>query len=193
MKIAVFSLALCLAAFSQLGLAQDGGSLNGFRNHAFPVLVRVNDRGKVTDVQPSVTLSPRTDRLLRANLGEMIAKPAMVKGRPVSSIFVIQLALHTEKQSDGKYRAHFSYVSSIPVPPGSWYWVHINGHRLALVEDDGHGHRHYLPAWRPWGRHYVPWTPQDTTVFPSSFQSRPAFPGGMPVRSRRMPSAPRGR
>lgn len=193
MKFTVFSMALCLAAFSQLALAQDGGSLNGFRNHAFPVLVRVNDQGRVTDVQPSVTLSPRTDRLLRANLSEMISKPAMNKGRPVSSIFVIQLALHTEKQSDGRYRAHFSYVSSLPVPAGSWYWSRINGHRLALVEDTVHGHRRYLPGLRSWGSPYVPWSPQDNTAFPASFQSGPAFRGAMPVRGTGIPGARRGR
>jgi len=145
--------ALLALVASGPGIARDSMSANAFRNHALPVLVRVDSAGKVTSVLPSVQLSPRADRLLRANLDQMITQPAKYKGRAVNSQFVIQLALVTQPKDDNTYLAHFEYVSVMPVPSGSWYWVHINGHRLALAEDDG-GHHRFLhidrdgPRWR---------------------------------------------
>lgn len=153
MNLRLMTCALLMVAVAAPGHAQDSMSANGFRNHALPVLVRVDSVGKVTLVLPSVQLSPRTDRLLRANLDQMITQPAKYRGRAVSSQFVIQLALVTEHKGDDTYSAHFEYVTAMPVPAGSWYWVHINGHRLALAEDDG-SHRRFLhidqdgPFWR---------------------------------------------
>jgi hypothetical protein len=98
-----------------------------------PVLVHVDARGKVTEVSPSAELSPKVSRLLRQNLDELITKPATEHGRPVSSQFVINLAMQASPREDGDYLARFVYVSSSPVPNGSWYWVHIDGHRLALA------------------------------------------------------------
>lgn len=146
MKQLIASAALVWFALAGSVRAQADGALNGFRNHALPVLVKVDSKGHVTDLQPAVTLTPRTRSLLRSNLQQMIVKPAMHEGRPVSSVFIMQLALKTRKVSDGTYAAHFQYVSSTPVPFGNWYWVHINGHRLALAEDSGRmGHRAYDP------------------------------------------------
>lgn len=193
MKTAIIGLTLLLAAFSQAASARDDGALNGFRNHALPVLVRVNDQGKVTDVQPSVTLTPRTDRLLRASLDEMISKPAMVKDRPVSSIFVIQLALNVDKQADGKYRAHFSYVSSLPVPAGQWYWVHINGHRLALAEDNGRDGSRYLRSTHGINSAFGPWSSRRVFVSPASNSMSRASRVFMPAPSRSMIRRSRGR
>lgn len=109
------------------------GSLNEFRPGFMPVLVHVDARGKVTDVSPSTELSPRVNRLLRQNLDEMISKPATEHGRPISSQFVINLSMQASPRPEGDYLARFVYVSSSPVPDGSWYWVHIDGHRLALA------------------------------------------------------------
>ncbi|MFC5435499.1 hypothetical protein ACFPME_02965 [Rhodanobacter umsongensis] len=109
------------------------GSLNEFRPGFMPVLVHVDSRGKVTDVSPSAELSPKVTRLLRQSLDEMISKPATHHGRPISSQVVINLALQASPRQEGDYLARFVYVSSSPVPNGSWYWVHIDGHRLALA------------------------------------------------------------
>jgi hypothetical protein len=109
------------------------GSLNEFRARVLPVLVHVDAKGGITDVSPSTELTPRMNRLLRQNLDEMIAKPATEHGRPISSQVIINLALETTPRSEGDYFARFTYVSSSPVPNGSWYWVHIDGHRLALA------------------------------------------------------------
>lgn len=115
------------------GAVADSGSLNAFTPEVLPVLVRVDSRGKVTDVSPAYELPPRFSRLLARNLGEMIAKPAYDHDRPVASQLVINLALQTTPREEGDYDAHFAYVSSQPVPIGSWYWVHEDGHRLALA------------------------------------------------------------
>ena len=149
MRFRFAGIALLLVAAACPGHAQDAMSLNGFHNHALPVLVRVDSAGKVTSVLPSVQLSPRTDRLLRSNLKQMITQPAKYKGKAVSSQFVIQLALVTEPRGDHTYSAHFEYVSAMPVPSGLWYWVHVNGHRLALAEDDGGRHR-FMRIDRDW-------------------------------------------
>jgi hypothetical protein len=109
------------------------GSLNDFKPRYMPVLVQVDSKGKVTNVSPSTELTPQFDRLLHRNLDELISQPAMDHGRPVSSQFVINLALQVKPRKDGDYLANFTYVSSSPVPNGSWYWVKINGHRLALA------------------------------------------------------------
>ncbi|HWX67030.1 MAG TPA: hypothetical protein VNZ27_11460 [Rhodanobacter sp.] len=113
------------------------GSLNEFRPGVMPVLVHVDAKGKVTDVSPSMELAPRMNRLLRQNLDELISKPATEHGRPVSSQVIINLALQITPRKEGDYLAQFAYVSSSPVPSGSWYWVHIDGHRLALANRSG--------------------------------------------------------
>lgn len=114
--------------------ANDSMSLNAFSHRVEPVLVQVNAQGKVTDASPAYPLSPKLGRLLRANLDEMIAKPATDKhGKPVASQFIMNVALQAEPLPSGDYSARFGYVSTAPVPAGSWYWVHIDGHRLALA------------------------------------------------------------
>ena len=122
------------------GVAVAGtGSLNGFKSHFLPVLVRVNAKAKVVDASPAEKLPPQIERLMRNNLDEMIIKPANDKhGRPMASQFIINLVLQTTPTADGNYDAQFTYLSTAPVPPGSWYWVHIDGHRLALASQDTH-------------------------------------------------------
>lgn len=122
-----------LIACSGAALASSG-SLNEFRPKVLPVLVQVNSHGKVTDMSPAMELSPPLRRLLRANLDEMISAPATDKhGRPISSQFIMNLALQASPLDNGNFDAHFAYLSTAPVPAGSWYWVHIDGHRLALA------------------------------------------------------------
>ncbi|MEI7037151.1 hypothetical protein [Fulvimonas yonginensis] len=119
-------------AASQATLADTSFSLNHFTPRVLPVLVQVDSHGNVTSVSPSEQLAPRYDRLLRQTLDQMITGPAKDHGRPVASQFVMNLGLQASPREDGTYDARFVYVSTSPVPPGSWYWVHIDGHRLAL-------------------------------------------------------------
>lgn len=125
------------------------GSLNEFPSKVLPVLVQVDSHGRLTEVSPSIALAPRFDRLLRQTLDEMITKPANDHGRPVASQFVINLALKTSPRADGAYDAQFAYVSTSPVPSGSWYWAHIDGHRLALVNRNARPQqrRHFERGW----------------------------------------------
>ena len=150
-----------LCAFLSSGLLMAGsgvamassGSLNEFPSRVLPVLVQVDSHGKVTDVSPSIALAPQFDRLLRQTLDEMINKPADDHGRPVASQFVINLALRTSPRADGAYDAQFAYVSTLPVPSGSWYWAHIDGHRLALVNRNARPEqRRPLDRIRDWNR-----------------------------------------
>jgi len=136
-------IALGMLVASATAAASDSMSLNRFKSHVLPVLVQVDSRGQITDVSSSTQLSPSFDRLLRSSLDQMINAPAMDHGRPVASQFVINLALDVKPQSDGKYEAKFAYVSASPVPLGSWYWSHEDGHRLALVNRNG------FQNWRP--------------------------------------------
>ena len=118
-------------------VADDSMSLNQFPHRVEPVLMRVNAQGKVTEASPAYALPLRLTRLLHTNLDEMIKKPAVDKhGKPVSSQFIMNVALRTEPRSTGDYEAYFTYVSTAPVPPGSWYWVHLDGDRLALASQD---------------------------------------------------------
>lgn len=111
----------------------DSGSLNHFKPRYLPVLVQVDSKGKVTDVSPSIQLTPQFDRLLHQNLDNLITGPAIDHGRPISSQFVINLALQVSPRKEGDYLAKFAYMSISPVPSGSWYWVHVDGHRLELA------------------------------------------------------------
>lgn len=114
--------------------ADDTMSLNRFTHKVEPVLVRVDAHGKVTEASPAYALSAKMTRLLNANLGEMIRRPATDKhGKPISSQFIMNVALLAKPTDADNYDAHFTYVSAKPVPPGSWYWVHLDGDRLALA------------------------------------------------------------
>ena len=129
---------LAFAVMAVLGstgaIADDTMSLNQFPHRIEPVLVQVNAQGRVTEASPAYQLTPKLRRLLRANLDGMIRKPAVDKhGKPVPSQFIMNMAVRTEPRTDGDYDAWFAYVSTRPVPPGSWYWVHLDGDRLALA------------------------------------------------------------
>jgi hypothetical protein len=152
-------------------------SLNQFTPKVLPVLVQVDSHGKVTQVSPSVELAPRYDRLLRQTLDQMITRPANDHGRPVASQFVINLGLQTSPRPDGNYDAKFVYVSTSPVPSGSWYWVHIDGHRLALRSRDAFAPRQRFHQRPP--RYYWPSSPAYNP--PVRNTSNPA-PSPMPPR-----------
>ena len=129
---------LAVAAMAVLGstgaIADDTMSLNQFPHRVEPVLVQVNAQGRVTSASPAYQLTPKLNRLLRANLDGMIRKPAVDKhGKPIPSQFIMNMAVRTEPRTDGNYDAWIAYVSTKPVPPGSWYWVHLDGDRLALA------------------------------------------------------------
>jgi hypothetical protein len=127
--------------------ANDSMSLNQFPHRVEPVLMQVDAHGKVTEASPAYELPPKMTRLLNANLGEMIRAPATDKhGKPIPSQFVMNVALQTDPNGAGDYDAHFTYVSTKPVPPGSWYWVHLDGDRLALASRDFFPHGGHIPV-----------------------------------------------
>lgn len=164
MKTFQRSLALgALTVFS--GMAAAGsGSLSEFIPKVLPVLVQVDSHGKVTGASPATQLPPKLRRLLRANLDEMVTAPAIdKKGRPMSGQFVMNLALHTSPRPDGDFDVKFAYVSTSPVPAGSWYWVHTDGRELALASQSSRNRGVYIPnhfdqpdSWRSQDRSSMP-------------------------------------
>lgn len=103
-----------------------------------PVVVQVNAQGKVTGILPSELLRPKAKSLLISQLDAWIAKPAMVKNRPVASTFIVEVAVRATPRKDGKYDVSYIYVQSLPMPfGGSVFWDHINGNlELMLVSAD---------------------------------------------------------
>jgi hypothetical protein len=164
MKTFQRSLALGALIFVSGMAAAGSGSLSAFIPKVLPVLVQVDAHGKVTGVSPATELSPKLRRLLRANLDEMITAPAIDdKGRPTSSQFVINLALQTSPRADGNFDVSFAYVSTAPVPSGSWYWVHTDGRELALASQSSRNRGEHIPnhydqldSWRGYERPSMP-------------------------------------
>ena len=146
MKIFPLSLALGALIILPGTVAAASASLSAFAPKVLPVLVQVDAQGKVTGASPAVELPPRLERLLRANLDEMISAPAIdKKGRPMSSQFIVNLTLRTSPRPDGDYEVNFAYLSTAPVPPGSWYWVHTDGRQLSLASQDSRNRREHIP------------------------------------------------
>jgi hypothetical protein len=145
-KLQGLTLSMLIAA-TPLAMAASA-SLNQFTPRVMPVLVQVNAQGRVTDMSPSMDLTPQLARLLRSNVDELISGPATVRGKPIASQVVLNMALQATPQEQGNYLAQFTYVSSSPVPNGSWYWVHIDGHRLALAERGSRRTIERVPAQR---------------------------------------------
>lgn len=185
------ALSFAVAAMAALGCAgvsaDDSMSLNQFPRKVEPVLVQVNAQGKVTEASPAYPLTPKLGRLLRANLDEMIRKPAVDKdGKPVSSQFVMNVALRATPRASGDYDVQFAYVSTNPVPNGSWYWVHMDGDRLALADRNAAGrHRErmrYRDAYWP----ELPRSGQPNPMPPvqNTMHAAPVTPSAPPTRSR---------
>jgi hypothetical protein len=127
---------LIVALLSSNSVVASGPTTLGFTNNhnIEPVLVKVDAQGRITDVMPAYKLSPELMRLLRANLDEMIHTPATNKdGKPVSTQFVINVALQVDPRSTGDYNAHFVYISAVPVPLGTWFWSRDTIGQLGLA------------------------------------------------------------
>lgn len=147
------SLIFCaIATFAGTAMASSG-SLVEFKPQVMPVLVQVDAHGRVTDIQPSFQLTPWSQKLLAQQLDAWINQPATDKGHPVSSRFIIEVAMRTTQRKDGKYDASFVYVKSLAAPlGGAMHWNIINGGlEIALVED-GTGHTEWhapFPTHQP--------------------------------------------
>lgn len=125
---------LCLVATGSLAAEQDHGEDVG-TPHVVPVLVSVDTQGKVTQADPAYKLRPSIKQVLHDTVQKMITKPAMHNGKPIRSQFVINLAM-TTTSTHGGYNATFKYVSSKPLPNGTWHWSHDQTGRLALANQN---------------------------------------------------------
>lgn len=132
-----FSMSVFLGLLGAAGSVAAASSwIPDFPLKTLPVLVKVDASGKITNALPAVKLTPQLRRLLNRNLDEMITAPAKVHGQAVPSQFVINLRLNATPKDTGGYDVQFDYVSTAPVPHGSWHWVHEDGRRLAISTPD---------------------------------------------------------
>lgn len=175
------------------------GSLVEFKSRVMPVVVQVNAQGKVTDILPSRQLPPGMSQLLVEQLDAWIAKPATVKGRPVASRFIAEVALRANPREDGKYDASFVYVKGLPMPfGGAVHWNVIDGGlELALVSDEARGtHRQWRMPFDAAGyprNSIAAMRMQQATAYPmGSAESAPAAAGhAVPVNIASPAAAPR--
>ncbi len=124
----VVLLAIAPSAFgeeTQAGKATDG---------VINVLIKVDSRGKVSDVSTPERLPPAFEQLLRQNVSEMIAAPAHRDGKPVSSQLVLKVSLESKKDSEGNFDSKFVAVDSQALPDGAWSWLKTDGNRYVLVD-----------------------------------------------------------
>lgn len=107
------------------------------QQRVLPVLVKLNTQGRVTDVNPASRLPPKIDRLLRTNITELFGNPANTPApgdSDGSRQFIANMTtVATPNGSEDLHTVHFALVSTQPVPIGNWYWSHMDGRRLALV------------------------------------------------------------
>ena len=145
-------------------------SLTEFKPGVLSVLVKVDARGKVTQVSPSNQLTPRYQRLLRENIEELVTGPAKERNKAVSSQFVLNMALKATPRTDGSYDARFTYVSIKPVPFGPMHWINTDGHQLALARD-GEMFR---------SRDHLDYSRRFPQSYPSQYQNQRSTPSPIP-------------
>ncbi|HEX7326108.1 MAG TPA: hypothetical protein VF292_12265 [Rhodanobacteraceae bacterium] len=138
MKILQASLVGCAVAMLS-GVAFAGsGSLVSFKSRVMPVVVDVDATGQVTGIMPSGRLRPAARSLLVRQLSRWITGPAIVKGKPVPSTFIVEVGVQSRELKNGDYKVNYAYVKSMPVPfYGLAYWSHSYGHsgpQLTLVD-----------------------------------------------------------
>lgn len=92
-------------------------------SHTLPVLVKVDSKGKVGDISSAYSISPAFQKLIHATLAKMITKPAMKKGKPVASQFVITFGVIKQQVASGQTSVSLKYLGSKALPPGNWHWV----------------------------------------------------------------------
>ncbi len=128
---------MALALLAGVAQADNPNPPQAQQQRVLPVLVKLNAQGRVTDVSPSSRLPPKINRLLRANITEIFGGPANTSapGNSDSSRqFIANMtAVATPNGSEDLHTMYFALVSTQAVPGGSWYWEHVDGRRLALV------------------------------------------------------------
>lgn len=150
-------LACAVAAFAGTAVASSG-SLVEFKPTVMPVVVQVDAQGRVTDILPSEQLTPQMQKMLVKQLDAWIIKPATVKGHPVGSRFIVEVAMQAKPRKDGDYDANFVYVKSMAMPfGGAVHWNVIDGGlELALVSDMGSHEQQVFDSRDRWRGNYTP-------------------------------------
>lgn len=115
------------------GYAIDGGDP---AHNVVPVLVSVDNAGKITDMSTPEKLRPDISRLLRQSLDQLVTGPAYDKqGHGVASQAIFNMGVKSTTRDDGKVDMRFVYVSAKSVPLGHYRWVFHND-RYSLANSD---------------------------------------------------------
>lgn len=102
------------------------------------MVVHVDKQGKVTHIQPARRMPPWEHDMLMQKLGQWITRPATDKhGKPMSSRFIMQVAMTTSQQANGNYNAAFKVIKTMPIGfAGPVHWNDVDhGRELYLVSD----------------------------------------------------------
>lgn len=188
-------IACAIVAFAGTAMASSG-SLVEFRPTVMPVVVQVDAQGQVTDIQPSEQLTPRLQKMLVKQLDAWIIGPATVKGHPVGSRFIVEVAMQAKPRKDGNYDASFVYVKSLAMPfAGAVHWNVINGGlELALVSDMGGHERQVFDTTEHWQGNYRPahsWQPATRGGTPRPASHAADRASSMPTMAAAPQAAPR--
>ena len=188
-------IACAIAAFAGTAMASSG-SLVEFKPTVMPVVVQVDAQGQVTDIQPSEQLTPRLQKMLVKQLDAWFIKPATVKGHPVGSRFIVEVAMQAKPRKDGNYDASFVYVKSLAMPfAGAVHWNVINGGlELALVSDMGGHERQVFDTTDHWQGNYRPahaWQPATRGGMPRPASHAADRASSMPTMAAAPQAAPR--
>ncbi|RDS79882.1 hypothetical protein DWU98_15685 [Dyella monticola] len=85
-----------------------------------PLVVLVDTRGQVRDIQHWQRLPPAVNNLLWQSVKSWTKSPAVVNGKPEAAQVFMNVTLHTKTQADGHANVYFTLASEGPVLRGYW-------------------------------------------------------------------------
>jgi hypothetical protein len=112
---------------------QAGGVMN------VPLLVVVDGRGQVRDIQHSQRLPTQLNDLLWKSVREWTKSSALIDGRHAEAQFLMNVTLHAEPRADGTENVYFTLASEGPVLRGYWRlrYNHLEGRCTTASDMDG--------------------------------------------------------
>ena len=95
-----------------------------------PLLVLVDGRGQIRDIQHSQRLPTDVNDLLWQNIRSWTKSSAVINGKHEEAQVFMNVTLHSTAQPDGKSNVYFTLASEGPVLRGYWFLRgnHLYGH-----------------------------------------------------------------
>jgi hypothetical protein len=106
------------------GQSPSGGAMN------IPLLVIVDARGQIRDIQHSQRLPTQVNDLLWQSVRSWTKSSAVINGRHEAAQVFMNVILHADPQADGKENVYFTLASEGPVLRGYWrmWGGRLHGH-----------------------------------------------------------------